>query len=77
MEFKLQLLKLGKTQVDLLHILHKQGFPNLSYAILNDYINKKRKGEQMRKVMALCENIISRWVMWYNKNGHSEVQEVK
>ena len=60
-DLKIRLLKLEKTQTDLLHELHKRGFPNLVYMLLNDYINGKRKGAQMEAVIKETEKIIKDW----------------
>ena len=60
-DLKIRLLKLGKAQTDLLHELHRRGFPNLVYALLNDYVNGKRKGAQMEAVLKETEVILRDW----------------
>lgn len=60
-EIKLRLLKLAKTQMDLLFEVRKRGYPRLQYPSLNSYISGKVVTPQAETVLKMCDGILSEW----------------
>ena len=61
MDIKIELLKLGKRQVDLLEEIRKRGFVRLYPCQLSDYIGGRNVSPQAKTVLLLCEQIIDEW----------------
>ena len=61
MDIKVELLKLGKKQVDLLEEIRKRGYPKLSFPQLSSYINGRIGGPQAEKVLELSREILADW----------------
>ena len=67
MDVKIRLIKLRKTQLDLLDELHKRGFGTLSAARLNTIINGRYKYGCAQSVLEESNKILSAW----EKNNES------
>jgi hypothetical protein len=60
-QLKVRLVKLGKSQNNLLLEVRKKGYPKLSQPAFNAYINRSLVTPQAEKVMEAAENIIKEW----------------
>ncbi len=61
MEVRVRLLKLAKTNRDLLEEVRKRGYPRLSETQLSGYIHKKVSGQQPEYVMTIVYKILDEW----------------
>lgn len=61
MDIKVELIKLGKKQVDLLEEIRKRGYPRLLPCQISGYINGLVLGPQADSVLELCREIIHEW----------------
>jgi hypothetical protein len=58
---KINLLKVGKTQMDLLKEVRRRGYLKLSQPALNAYINGSIITPQAEAVLKICEQILKEW----------------
>jgi hypothetical protein len=58
---KINLLKVGKTQMDLLKEVRRRGYSKLSQPALNAYINGSIITPQAEAVLKICEQILKEW----------------
>lgn len=61
MNIKIELLKLGKKQTDLVKEIRKRGFPSVQATHLSRYINDADTTPQAKAVLSLCSIIIDEW----------------
>lgn len=58
---KIELLKLGKKQIDLLAALREKGFPKLYETQLSLYLSGRDVSPQGKAVLQLSKDIINEW----------------
>lgn len=58
---KLDLVRLGRKQIELLPEIRKRGFPNLYESQFRLYMTGRYKGAQGQAVLQLCRDIIAEW----------------
>ena len=61
MSLKIELLKLGKKQIDLLDEVRKRGYPNLYETQLSLYLSGRDRSPQGKAVRKVCEEVILLW----------------
>lgn len=61
MNIKIRLLQLGKTQVDLLSVLRKRGFPNLQAPYLSVAIRHVANEPQAVRIREMADVILKEW----------------
>lgn len=61
MDIKVRLVKLGKTQVNLLRVLHERGYKSLCPPTLSAIINMKLNTPQACRVRSEINDILKEW----------------
>ena len=61
MSIKIDLLKLGKKQIDLLAEVRRRGYPKMYESQLSLYLSGRDRSPQGAEVIKLCKDIINDW----------------